>query len=51
MHLFLVAIHFINEDLKLVNLLTSKEIIEAHSGKNITSWLEALLEDYEMSPY
>jgi len=53
MHSFLgVTIHFINENFKLVNLvLATKEINGVHSGRNITACLEAVLEDYELSPY
>ena len=47
-----VTIHYVNEDCKLVNLvLATKEVNEVHSGTHIAAWLEAVIDDYEMSPH
>ena len=47
-----VTIHFINKDNKLVNLVTAiKEVNEVHSGTHIIALLEAVIDDFEISPY
>ena len=46
-----VTMHFVDAEFKLVNLvLATKEVSGAHTGENIAAWLEAILEDYEVSP-
>ena len=47
-----LTIHFIDKNYKLVNLvLATKEVNEEHSGDNLVAWLEAILEEYEVSPH
>ena len=54
MHSFLgVTAHFIDTDtFKLVNMvIATKEVNDMHSAKNIVSWLETVLSEYELSPH
>ena len=46
-----VTIHHINKGCKLVNLdLATKEVHDVHSEMHIAARLQAVIDDYEMSP-
>ncbi|XP_077972386.1 E3 SUMO-protein ligase ZBED1-like [Styela clava] len=46
-----VTLHYKNEDFELINLvLATKEVNDVHTYLHIVEWLEAVIEDYEMSP-
>ena len=47
-----VTMHFIDDSFELVNVVVAtKQAHEEHTGDNIVTWLETILEEYEISPY